>query len=350
MIVSIDCRFIGKSGIGTYIEGVVDKFICNYPQNHYLLIVEKELDKYVNIKNVTQFCTDIQPFTLKELFRFPVKEINKTDAFLSPYINIPFGIKIPVYTTIHDVIFWDIPELVSKVGLWMRSFFVKHAISTSKAIFTVSKFSQNRIVHHFNTQKPIIVVPNGIAEHIRNSKEEVSKEDYVLFVGNVKQHKGLSVLVDAFQKAKAKGLTAILKIVGNKDNFRTNDNSFLVSALEDKDIVFTGCLSNEDLVRSIASAKVLVLPSFYEGFGIPPMEALYLGTDAIVSDIEVLKEVYSNLPVTFFKQGDSYDLSEKLLSFKKNDFEGLNIRRLIENQYSYDITAKHIMETIKANW
>lgn len=349
MTVTIDCRFIGKSGIGTYIEGVADKLICNYPQNQYLLIVEKELEKYVNINNVTQFCTNIQPFTLMELFRFPVKEINKTDAFLSPYINIPFGIKIPVYSTIHDVIFWDMPKLVSKVGLWMRTFFVKHAISASKAIFTVSKYSQDRIVHHFNTQKPIIVVPNGIAEHIINFKEEVSKEDYVLFVGNVKQHKGLSVLVDAFQKAKDKGLTARLKIVGNKDNFRTNDNSFIASALEDKDIIFTGRLSNEDLVRTIASAKVLVLPSFYEGFGIPPMEALYLGTDAIVSDIEVLKEVYSNFPVTFFKQGDPYDLSEKLLSFKKNDFEGLNIRRLIEKQYSYEITAKNILDTIIAN-
>ena len=74
MTVTIDCRFIGKSGIGSYIEGVEDKLICNYPQNQYLLIVDKELEKYVNINNnVNQFCTNIQPFTLMELFRFPVK-------------------------------------------------------------------------------------------------------------------------------------------------------------------------------------------------------------------------------------------------------------------------------------
>lgn len=346
MKLTIDCRFIGKSGIGTYIENVVEDMIRLYPDNEYLLVVEKMLPQYVGMANVSQMVTDINPFSLKELFCFPVKEINKTDAFFSPYINIPFGIKVPVYCTIHDVIFWDMPGLVSKIGLWMRTFFVKHAISTSKGIFTVSEFSAKRIVHHFKTKKPIVVVPNGIAGHVLKFNEKVEKEDCIIFVGNVKQHKGLSVLVSAFQEAKCLGLTSKLKIVGNKDNFRTDDTDFLARALNDNDITFTGRLSNGELIHTIASARVLVLPSFYEGFGILPMEALYLGTDAIVSDIEVLKDVYKDLPVTFFKAGDSLDLAEKLLNFIPITVEKDKVKAIIQEKYSYEIAADRILESI----
>lgn len=345
MRITIDCRFIGNSGIGTFIDGVVRNLIKYHPELNCLLIVSDYLDEYNGCANISQIITDIKPFTLKELFCFPVKEINKTDAYFSPYINIPMGIKVPVYSTIHDVIFWDMPELVSKIGLWMRTFFVKHAISASKAIFTVSQFSKGRIQHHFKTKKPIVIVPNGVASHISNYNERVEKGDYILFVGNVKQHKGLSVLVAAFQKAKANGLTSKLKIVGNKDNFRTCDNSFLSSALEDKDIVFTGRLTNEELVRVISSAKVLVLPSHYEGFGITPMEALCLGTNAIVSDIEVLQEVYSDLPVKFFKCGDCESLAN-LLCEKQLPFNLSEIRKKINSKYSYRIATDRICSVI----
>lgn len=346
MKLTIDCRFIGKSGIGTYIENVVEAMIRLYPDNEYLLVVEKVLPQYGGMANVCQMVTDIKPFTIRELLCFPTKEINHTDVFFSPYINIPFGIRVPVYSTIHDVIFWDKPELVSKVGLWMRTFFVKHAMWASKGVFTVSEFSKGRITHHFNCKKPITVVPNGVASHIRDYNGSVAKEDYILFVGNVKEHKGLDVLVAAYQEARKMGLTSTLTIVGNKDNFRTSANAFLAEALNDDSIVFTGRLSNEDLVETIAKAKVLVLPSFYEGFGIPPMEALYVGTDAIVSDIEVLNEIYRDLPVTFFKCGDRHDLADKLLNHNTVDFKQQDIKELIDRLYSYEKAARMVMDVI----
>lgn len=348
MTISIDCRFIGKSGIGTFIEGVARSLISEHPEHNYLLIVEKKIAELSGCANVRQIVTDIHPFTLKEMFCFPLKDINKTDAYFSPYINIPMGIKVPVYSTIHDVIFWDMPELVSKMGLWMRTFFVRHAISASKAIITVSDFSRKRIVKHFNTKKDIVVVPNGIADHIRNYNGSSEKENCILFVGNVKQHKGLGVLIEAYQKAKVKGLTSHLKIVGDKEKFRTSDSSVQDQSLADDSILFTGRLSNEELASTIASSKVLVLPSFYEGFGIPPMEALYLGTKAIVSDIDVLKEVYSDLPVTFFKCGDSSDLCEKLLAIDDMPTLPADIRIIVDSKYNYDLAAEKILGVIKA--
>lgn len=83
--------------------------------------------------------------------------------------------------------------------------------------------------------------------------------------------------------------------------------------------------------KLIAEARILIQPSLYEGFGIPPLEALALGTNAIVSDIEIFKEIYSDLPVTFFKVNDEEDLKSKVQNMDKKR-ENLNI---FFNRYNY---------------
>lgn len=345
----IDCRFIGKSGIGTYIENILNELLLHHPEHEYLLIAEKRYPQYDSFSNIDYVLTDIKPFSLKELFLFPTKKINQYDVFFSPYINIPIGIKVPVYCTIHDVIFWDMPELVSRVGLWMRTFFIKHAINASRAIFTVSNFSKNRIIHHFKPCVPIYVVPSGISKYIREYTDGVDKQDYILFVGNVKEHKGLRVLMEAYRKAKTKGLSGKLVIVGDYQQFRTVDDAIRDFSNGDIGVEFTGRLSNEALLRTIASAKLLVLPSLYEGFGLPPMEALYLGTDAIVSDIPALKEVYEKLPVTFFRANDADDLANKLMNYPPNKKSKKATQKMLIDYYGFEKSTDTILTLITGN-
>ena len=96
-----------------------------------------------------------------------------------------------------------------------------------------------------------------------------------------------------------------------------------------------------------AQSKLLVQPSYYEGFGMPPLEALTVGTQAIISDIPVFKEIYGSLPVTFFKTGDSGDLAEKLLAKNKeiSDTKKIDLSS-IEELYSYKRSAKIICDTL----
>ena len=113
MKIAIDCRQFGYSGIGTFIKNIVDTVVTN-TQNHFLLIGrKKDLTCYIQYTNVELQECDIKPFSIKEIFFFPTKRINQCDAFFTPYINIPLGIKTPVFSTIHDVIFFDLKELVS---------------------------------------------------------------------------------------------------------------------------------------------------------------------------------------------------------------------------------------------
>lgn len=344
MKIAIDARYIGKSGIGTYIDGILHSFIKHYKEHSYLVITSNR-QMILSFSNVKVLYTDIQPFSLKELFCFPTKEINKCDAFFTPYINIPSGIKVPIYSTIHDVIFLDVKGLTSKVGYLIRKLYVWRAIRLSKAIFTVSEFSKGRIQYHFRTKKDIQVVYSGITNKLKDYKpNNIIKKNYFIYVGNVKQHKGIDLLLNAYKKARDKGLKSKLYIVGEYNNFRSSAD--LSGLIDDKEnIKFTGRVSDDALYRLISEAKALVLPSRYEGFGLPPLESLYLGTNAIITDIPAMKEIYKNLPVTFFKSNNVEDLINSLFSEQK-PIDVIKVRKIIDGKYNFTLIASRILNYI----
>ena len=147
MFLAVDCRVLDSSGIGVFLRECLIRF--NSQNISLLLIGCSEKIKKLSLKNSTILECNIKTFSLKELFSFPkslLKQINKCDAYFTPYFNIPSGIKIPVFSTIHDMIFPDMPELTSKIGLMARMFFYKRASKKSDLIFTVSKFSEERIM------------------------------------------------------------------------------------------------------------------------------------------------------------------------------------------------------------
>ncbi len=347
--IAIDCRMIGSGGIGSFISELIPNLL---EKNECLLIgTHEQCSDFVRLQNV-EFCfCDVKPFSLNELFFFPekvLKKINSYDCYFSPYCNIPNGIKVPVFSTIHDIVFLDVTELTGFTGRLIRKYFYQRAINLSKAVFTVSNFSKNRILSKLKCKKEICVVYNAAPSYLTKNTIDVSKienNNSILFVGNIKKHKGLKTLLEAYQKAQSKGLALKLLIVGNKDNFRTGDEETVnkLSQIDTSNITFTGRISNDKLKTYYMSSTVLVQPSLYEGFGMPPLEALTCGTPVIISDIEVFKEIYSDLPVTFFKTADSDDLCEKLLNI--NNKRPIEIEK-IKNKYSYKKSADLIVDII----
>ena len=350
---AVDVRMIGSGGIGSYISEIVP-YLLKHAECLLIGTHEQCMD-FVRMENV-EFCfCDVQPFSARELLSFPrdvLAKINASDAYYTPYCNIPAGIRIPVFSTIHDMVFFDVPELTSALGRAARRWFYQRAIRRSKAIFTVSDFSRSRIQHHLHCKKPLVLTYNAAPRYLTTPFDAAdggvpAKADEILFVGNIKKHKGLSTLLEAFTKARAQGLTAKLVIVGNAENFRTGDEDAVrrlqeAQAQEGSPIVFTGRVSNAELKRLYARARLLVQPSLYEGFGIPPLEAMTVGTPALISDIPVFKEIYSAYPVTFFKAGDASDLAAKLLSATSTRVDVSGIR----SPFSYEKSAQIILSTI----
>ncbi|MCL2231558.1 MAG: glycosyltransferase family 4 protein [Treponema sp.] len=353
MTIAIDCRHLDFSGIGVYIQGCLPYFL-NSNNFFYLIGNPAKLESFISgRKNVEVLDYRRRPFSLIELFFFPKKhlaKINKSDLFLSPYFNIPGGIKVPVYTTIHDIIFPDMPEIVSKMGLAMRMVFYRRAFSRSKKIFTVSEFSKSRIEHYSRGSVPVTVTYNAIQPWIQKQKKNgKEKRKTIVFIGNIKKHKGLDCLLDAFLLARAEGLEHQLVIIGRRNNLRSSDNSFLkkLDSLSPDTAFFTGYISNEKLVEYLSSAALLVQPSRYEGFGLPPLEAMVLGTQALISDIPAFKEIYDGFPVVFFRSGDSDDLKKKLLELLvEKCVKTIALPEHLLSKYTFQKTASIMLENM----
>jgi glycosyltransferase involved in cell wall biosynthesis len=349
----IDCRMIDASGIGVYIRGCLPYFLNSSLQCILLGNAEKLSPLIKPYQNAECISCAIKPFSLQELFFFPPgikKRINAADLFYSPYFNIPPGIRVPVYTTIHDIIFPDMPELFSPPGLALRMFFLKRAYRRSRKIFTVSDFSKSRITHFLGNAKPVVVtysapLPSLVERDLKNTE----KKRFILFIGNIKKHKGLWCLLDAFFQARSEGLREKLIIVGNKDNFRSSDTMALekLEGIDPSLVEFTGFVSGTRLKALLAEAALLVQPSLYEGFGLPPLEAMAGGTRALISDIPVFKEIYADFPVVFFRAGDSGDLKKKLLEllFQKEP-ERIVLPELLSSKYTFKKTASLILDGI----
>jgi len=345
---------IDASGIGVYIRESLPFFLQS--GNDLLLLGNaKRLHCYLSNANVKIIECDIPPFSFKELFFFPFKtarQINRSDFYFSPFFNIPNSITIPIFTTIHDIIFPDMPELTSKTGLAARMWFYRRAYKRSQKIFTVSGFSKSRIQYHLGTERPIIVTHSAIQPmflEYRVNIQNVKKTQTIVFIGNIKKHKGLNLLIDAFSLARNEGLPHKLIIIGAGENFRTADKTVLqkIESLGSA-VTFTGYITDEQVMEYLSAAALLVQPSLYEGFCLPPLEAMVLGTNALISDIPVLKEIYSDFPVTFFRSGDLLDLKKKMMELLFNlkpSSPVLSDDLLLK--YTFEKTAGTILEELK---
>lgn len=351
MKIAIDCRMSGMSGIGVYLDNILAYLLTVKTEHTYVLIGDQlKLACYEKMPHVKIVQSEAPIFSIKEVIGFPIKEINQCNVFYSPNFNIPLGIKIPVFGTIHDMVFLDVMGLTSKFGKIVRWFVLWRTVHISSKLFTVSEFSKNRILYHFKKAPEIIVANSGINRELKafQVSQTVSYDfQYILFIGNIKKHKGLDVLLDAFDRARQKGFAKRLVIVGDYEHFKSADVSIIKRIDEqNENVVFTGRISNEQLYNTIAHAALLVQPSVYEGFGLPPLEALYLGCNVLISDIQVFYEIYAKLPVSFFKLNNVDDLSEKIILHAKDPISSPSIKGEIDNLYSLDRTAQIILNQL----
>ncbi len=336
MKIAVDCRYIGKSGIGRVCEGILDAF--DYSENDFFLIGKKALlEKYSHAKIIED---NSEPYSVKGLFTFD-KSLNRLcDVMLIPNFLIPFGVRIPVYTVMHDLAFLDVKETTRGIiDRTIKKTLLKRCMKKSEKVFCVSEFTRSRCRYYYKKKADKCIVNyNGISDSVfeyARSHQHRAKDNTIVFVGNVKPHKGLKTLLAAFNGTQN---GAVLKIIGEKDTFLTG---LSLDEAAYRNVVFTGKMQDEELFSEIQRARYLVLPSKYEGFGLPPLEALCLGTQPIVSDIPVFREVYAGLPVIYFS--DENDLAQKLAQAPSE----INCLKEIKARYSFQNCTDTLIKTLK---
>ena len=221
-----------------------------------------------------------------------------------------------IYNTIHDMGRWDFPGKNKLLWFYFKLTEII-AIKKGKKIFTVSEFSKERIYVNTSVNKNnIIVTYNGISNKISESTSTIENvkdkynlpEKYIMFLSTLQPRKNLQLLVEAFSEVMDK-VSYDLVLIGRK--------GWEVDQLIEKysagdRIIFTGYVDDADVAPIYKNAICFVFPSLYEGFGIPPVEALAMGTPVISSDSSCMKEILRNQAL-FFENNNKEELKKLLL-------------------------------------
>lgn len=349
--ITVDARMINFSGIGTVIKNILKRIIVLKSEwNFFILGDLSELKRYDFLKkdNVKLISCEAPIYSVKEQVELIKKIPKETDVMWSPHYNIPIFYKGKLIVTVHDVFHLAMPQFVKGFHkrLYARFMFYELKHKADK-IVCVSNFTSNELKKYVGLNKnKIEVIYNGIDKDWFNIKIEKSVHDkpYLLYVGNVKPHKNLINLVKAFDLIKDK-IPHTLVIVGKKEGFITGDNNIfkLTEKMSDR-VIFTGYIDDNLLKQYYKQADLLIFPSLYEGFGLPPLEALAAGTNVICSNILVLKEICRDM-VRYFDPLDINSISKCIIKNIMVDIPVKNVNLL--NKYDWEKSAKKYINSIE---
>lgn len=206
------------------------------------------------------------------------------------------------FVTIHDMAVFDFPSAYSKYFRQYYQFLLPRVSSGAKKVFTVSEFSRKRVQAILKTSSEVIY--NSVHENFIHTFP-TSKEKYILAVSSLDPKKNFSGLVNGFLQANMEGYT--LKVIGAPNRVFSGNSDFV----QHSGVHFTGYVKDEELKQLYQKATAFIYPSLYEGFGIPPLEAMASGCPTIVSDIPSLREVCADASL-YINPNDPKDIAKKI--------------------------------------
>lgn len=357
-LTSLDDNF---SGIERYALNISKQMIIQDNKNNYVLVfknkIHEEFQKFSERKNVELkvihgnnrliFNQIILP---SKLYRIRADKYLFL-AFPSPILFLKKGI----INTIHDLTCWDYPKTMKFLSKWYFRISISNAMKCSERILTVSNFSKERISQKFNNKKNIDVIYNGVSEVFKNfiydSESDKNKynipENYIMALGTLEPRKNLELLIKAFVELKKENkLSDKLVLVGRK-GWKFDSIAKNIDESIKKDIIFTGFVEDKDLPNIYYNANLFVFPSVYEGFGIPLIEAITIGTKVVISDINVFKEILGDYELSF-RVEDLLDLKAKIIEALENrkDNKVYELRKKIKC-YRWEISAQKLIQILK---
>lgn len=270
-----------------------------------------------------------------EKFKIPYSILfgRKNDCTLFFEYRVPYGAGTRVANYVHDVNYKVYPETVEKSALKWLDENLPIYCNRSDVIITVSEFSKKEIMKYMDIESDRIqVVLNGVdcekygRKTDRGQIDEVKnkygiEDEYILYMGTLEPRKNIGVLVEAYYiLAKDDNHLPKLVIAGKKGWMYEQLFQMVQKSGLGNQIIFTGYIKDDDCPVLMSGARLFVFPSLYEGFGIPPLEAMACGTPVIVSDAEALLEATGECAVVF-RSGDAADLSCKIGQLLENEEE-----------------------------
>lgn len=265
----------------------------------------------------------IKFWTLWGLSKKIIRNKSKLNVFFSPTHYLPINLSTPAVISILDVSYVKYPELFTKKDLYKLKIWGKYSVSKADKILTISQSSKSDIIKTYGISgTKISVVYPGVREESVNylSMESLLKKfninkEYILFVGTLQPRKNIKKLIEAFSKIET---NADLVIVGRKGWMYEDILSAPQEMGIENRVKFIHDATDDDLPSFYKYAKFFILPSLYEGFGLPILEAMKNGCPVITSDTSSMPEAGGDASL-YIDPNDTEDISKKMKNLLEDD-------------------------------
>ncbi len=368
MRIGIDARFAGPKakGLGRYTERLIENLLKIDKQNSYVLFLRPDnYNLFAASERIKKVRADYLWYTVKEQLFFPFRIYReKLDLMHFPHFNVPILYWRKYIVTIHDLIITHFPSRRATTLGPMLYFFKQLAyrfvawlaVKKAQRIITVSEYSKNEIIKHFSVAPDKVLVTYEAANPLcalvdqKHSSAVLAKHSinkpFILYVGNAHPHKNLERLIKAFEiLIKSQHHDFLLVLAGGKDYFyqrleketKANYAEFISQR-----IVFPGFIPDQELAIFYREAEIYVFPSLYEGFGLPPLEAMTCGLPVASSSASCLPEILKNA-VVYFDPENEKDIAEKISLLINNQPKKQELREKgfqLTKQYSWQVLAE----------
>ena len=305
--VAIDARKLRDFGIGTYIRNLlVELHRMDADCSFVVLGRTRDLETLRGL--VPRFrivAEDAEPYSVSEQVRIPVRLAREGVRLVhEPHYVLPPLTRCRSVVTIHDCIHLMFPQyLPNRLGYYYARTFMWTATRQAARILTVSEASKRDILRLFGVpSEKVQVIHNAIDARFLTPPDEATTErvrqryqldhPFVLYVGNIKPHKNIERMIDAFGRARPDGPPGLkLVIIGDEVSKYPSLRQMVHRHKLDKHVRFLGFQPQETLASFYRLSGAFVFPSLYEGFGLPPLEAMACGTPVITSNVSSLPEI-----------------------------------------------------------
>ena len=352
----VDARMLGHSGIGTYLRGLLREYekAPFFQECSLGLALPPSLFSQVG-GSLKLFAFDAPVYSMKEQAMYPF-QLKKSRLWHASHYNIPLlkqGARLIV--TVHDLIHWIFrKEFYSPLQSLYAQIFFKKVTQLADRIIAVSHQTRDDLIQFFGASpEKIRVIYEGVTPEFFEpwSEEEKRKliqkyqlpDRFFLYVGLLKPHKNVKFLAEVFLKLRKEGrIHSDLVIVGKKDQkfpLPTGEGLHCLSQVG----------SRKELAGFYASARALVHPSFYEGFGLTCLEAMASGAPVIVSRVASLPEVVGEAGY-YVDPYSEESLRQAILELEENDTlcrELSEKGKLRARQFNWPKAAKETIEVYK---
>jgi glycosyltransferase involved in cell wall biosynthesis len=317
--IGIDARKLHDFGIGTYIRNLLRQLARLDQSTEFVLLCRPD-----DVEGIRKLGANFRPvietagnYSVAEQFKVPLALRREgVTLFHAPHYVLPPLVHCRSVVTIHDCIHLMFPQyLPNRLALGYARTSMALAARRANRILTVSESSKSDIMRFFGTDPSRIdVIYNAFDDRfgIEPNEEDVVRvreryqlhDEFVLYAGNVKPHKNLDRLIEAFHLVRSRGLDNLkLVMIGDDISKYASLRRAVHRHQLHKYVRFLGYLPEETLAVMYRLAGVFVFPSLYEGFGLPPLEAMASGTPVVTSNVSSLPEVAGDAAVLV----DPYD-------------------------------------------